>query len=170
MNCGSFSTSGILAEKSAFFHQRVSRKDYFMAQNSQRNSRKNRAAHLEKFKFQPGQSGNPGGRPKKICTDALVRQLNKRASPNDPKDDRLMVDVWAEKLLMLALGPDPEVRALIEVADRIEGKSGQSVTLGGDPDGTPINVANLTPEQNDALIAGFLAKMRGAKDGKRSSR
>ncbi len=63
----------------------------------------------------------------------------------------------------------PEIRALIEIADRIEGKSGQSVTLGGDPDGMPINVSTLTPEQNDALIAGFLAKMRGAKDVKRSS-
>lgn len=142
-----------------------------MAQNSPKYSRRNRAEHLEKFQFQPGQSGNPGGRPKKICTDALVRLLNKKANPKNKNDDRLKVDEWAEQLFDMGINKKtPEIRALIEIADRIEGKSGQAVTFGGDPDGMPINVTNLTPEQNDALIAGFLAKMRGAKDGKLSSK
>lgn len=81
--------------------------------------------------FQPGQSGNPGGRPKaaKLFRDALLVEL-KRADNNVERIQRV-----AEKLVLNAMGGD--TAAIREIADRIDGKVPQAVI--GDED-NPISL------------------------------
>lgn len=80
--------------------------------------------------FQPGQSGNPGGRPKqaKQFRDALLRQLDKAG------DDGKKLDSVARRLVENAIGG--ETAAIREIADRIDGKVPQAHV--GDEDGPPI--------------------------------
>lgn len=82
--------------------------------------------------FQPGQSGNPGGRPKsaKLFRDALLAEL-KRADNNVERIQRV-----AAKLVDNAL--NGETAAIKEIADRIDGKVPQGIT--GDADGDPIRM------------------------------
>lgn len=79
--------------------------------------------------FKPGQSGNPGGRPKtKPFKDALKRAVE--ASGDDTKK----LDALALALYSKALEGD--VSALKEIADRLDGKVPQGHIGGeeGDPD------------------------------------
>ena len=55
---------------------------------------------MEDRKFRPGQSGNPGGRPKAIMTDAYMRALS-RQIPNDA-EGRIYADLLAEKVISAA--------------------------------------------------------------------
>ncbi len=74
--------------------------------------------------FQPGQSGNPGGRPKsKPWADAIKRALDKRSD----------LDAIAEKLVDAAASGD--LPALRELGDRLDGKPAQAVTVGNDESG-----------------------------------
>ncbi len=76
--------------------------------------------------FKPGQSGNPGGRPKETpITDAL------RAALSDPSE----LEKFIRAVLKKANKGD--VKAFQAVSDRVEGKPAQAVTLGG-ADGGPI--------------------------------
>jgi len=69
--------------------------------------------------FQPGQSGNPSGRPKrKPITDAYIRLLNEPI-PGD-KEGRTFADALAQKILKEAL--NGKVPAASEITDRVEGK------------------------------------------------
>ena len=80
--------------------------------------------------FQPGQSGNPGGKPKqaKQFRDALIRQLEK--ADNDGKK----LDAVARRLVENAIGG--ETSAIREIADRIDGKVPQAV--GGSDELPPV--------------------------------
>jgi len=82
--------------------------------------------------FQPGQSGNPAGNPKraKLFTKALLVSL-KRTDQEDVE----AIQRIADKLVALAESGD--VAAIKEVADRAEGKVPQAVI--GD-DENPINL------------------------------
>ena len=75
--------------------------------------------------FQPGQSGNPGGRPKtKRFTEALSRVLD------DPDTLHRIA------IALVAKGMEGDVPALREIADRLEGKVPQAIV--GDDDHDPI--------------------------------
>jgi hypothetical protein len=77
--------------------------------------------------FQPGESGNPGGRPKESAeVKALARQYGAEA---------------IQKLAALMRGEDPRVAkaAADSLLDRGYGKPGQAVELSG-PDGGPLAV------------------------------
>lgn len=104
------------------------------AQNSAENSAKKVRGNPDKitaFQFKPGQSGNPGGRPKeKRLTEALRRKL---AEPT--ADGRLYAEALAECLISLAL--DGDISAIREIADRTDGKPTQAMELSG-PDGGGI--------------------------------
>lgn len=82
---------------------------------------------LENLKpFQPGKSGNPGGRPKsKILSDAYKRRLTDLV-PNDP-EGRTYAEFIAARVVLAAAGGD--MQAAKELADRTEGKPKQTVQL-----------------------------------------
>lgn len=80
--------------------------------------------------FQPGQSGNPNGRPKtKPFRDAILRALEAAG------DEAALLDAVATALVVKASSGD--VQAIKELADRMDGKVPQAV-IGGDEDDPPI--------------------------------
>jgi hypothetical protein len=83
-------------------------------------------ARVENLKpWQPGQSGNPGGRPKKKpVTDELERLLEQEAPHAKGKTWAAAI---AEALLKKARKGD--VRAIAELANRIEGKPAQTAQV-----------------------------------------
>lgn len=87
-------------------------------QNSKKNSKLDRLARLAQYQFKPGQSGNPGGRPKKKpVTEAYERIIS------DPK----VALAIAQGIIRAARKGN--VRAAAEIADRVEGKVSQHVNL-----------------------------------------
>lgn len=107
--------------------------------------------------FQPGQSGNPSGRPRRLMAEAYRRALERKIA-NDPQG-RTFADVVAEK--MVAWGLKGDFRAIAEVTDRIDGKPQQSVTMGGDGSAIPIEIASMTLEQKRQRLGELIAKARG---------
>jgi Family of unknown function (DUF5681) len=102
-----------------------------MAQNSDKNSRK--ADHLTQHRFKPGQSGNPGGRPKnKPLTDLYEEILN------DPKAIAL---VRRSVTKALSRGSMAMVLPLREMAERVEGKVTQPIE-----GGVTVNLADVIAE------------------------
>ena len=105
--------------------------------------------------FQPGQSGNPNGRPKsKPLTDAIRAELAKK-DPND-KQGRTFAELIAEAAVTRALKGDP--RAFTEIADRVEGKVTQPIS-GPDEGPIDINLSGKTPEERDSLLADVATRL-----------
>lgn len=85
--------------------------------------------------FQPGQSGNPNGRPKsKPFREALDRAI--KAASDNP-ESKLSLDDIAKALLTKAATGD--VPAIKELAERYDGKVAQAV-IGGEEDDPAIVV------------------------------
>jgi hypothetical protein len=115
-----------------------------MADNSQK------AAHLEMYKFKPGESGNPGGRPKKLAiTDYVKEQLDKQIpEAMRAKLPALFVAIYGENATfgeMLAfklvqMSAKGDMPAMKELLERVEGKVPQKTQLSG-VDGAPIETA-----------------------------
>jgi len=80
----------------------------------------------EATQFKPGQSGNPGGRPKMAHLSHACRELLAALVPNDP-EGRTYAQAIAETLAQKALAGD--IRAAQEIADRAEGRARQSVEI-----------------------------------------
>jgi hypothetical protein len=112
---------------------------------------------LETYAFQPGQSGNPSGRPRRIMTEAYRRALERKIA-GDP-NGRTYADVIAEK--MISLGLKGSVRAVAEVSTRSDGLPPQSVSFDGDGSSLSIQIASMSPEQKRARVQQILAKARG---------
>jgi hypothetical protein len=91
--------------------------------------------------FQPGQSGNPGGRSKseKLYRDALRKAILDIAE-NDPQRRR-KIELIAEAHVAKAMEGD--VPAINSLADRLDGKPAQAIT--GDDDNGPLIVKILRP-------------------------
>ncbi len=87
--------------------------------------------------FAPGQSGNPGGRPKrdKIWQQAIIRAI-KRREEKDP----LAIEKLADRLLSKI--DEGDVVAMREFGDRVDGKVPQAV-VGGDEDDPAIKVSAI---------------------------
>jgi hypothetical protein len=84
--------------------------------------------------FQPGQSGNPNGRPKsKPFKQALQKAL--RAAEDDSE---MMARI---ALALVTKASEGDVPAIKEIADRLDGKVTQPIS--GDEDGGPITITWL---------------------------
>lgn len=114
---------------------------------------------LKPTQFQPGVSGNPGGRPTKPFRAALLRIVEKKIA-NDP-DGRALLDGIAQQLVAKASKGD--LASIRELADRIEGTPARSITLGGEGGGA-IPFVNVSPAENERRIAELLARACGAGD------
>lgn len=81
--------------------------------------------------FEPGVSGNPNGRPKrvKIWQDAINRAIKRREA-----DDPRAMEKLADKLLNAVDAGD--IAAMKEFGDRVDGKVAQAII--GDDDEDPI--------------------------------
>jgi uncharacterized protein DUF5681 len=107
--------------------------------------------------FRKGQpSPNPGGRPKsRILSDALRTRLAE-VKPDDPLG-RTFAEIVAENLVAIASSEGPgAVHAAAEIADRIEGRSRQS-----------IEVADITAElrnKSDEELQFYLENNRWPSD------
>jgi hypothetical protein len=89
------------------------------------NRRKTAEANLARgqaFRFKPGQSGNPGGRPRTAKLSEACRAKLASPIPGDP-EGRSFADVIADKFALQALKGD--IRAAQELADRAEGRPSQ---------------------------------------------
>jgi Family of unknown function (DUF5681) len=77
-------------------------------------------------RFKKGSSGNPGGRPKsRVLSEALRVRL---AQVKDDATGRTFAEAIADNLVRLACSDEPSaVHAAVEIANRIEGKSRQSI-------------------------------------------
>lgn len=96
------------------------------------------------MKYQKGQSGNPGGRPKdKPWAEALRVSLY--------RDDRRALTDLAEVVKLAALGGD--MQAIKEIGDRLDGKPVQE---------SEVTVHRAVSELTDEEIAARIAELRGA--------
>ena len=85
--------------------------------------------------FEPGKSGNPGGRPKTKEFASGLRLALKRVDENDP-DKRTKIQQIIDKAVELAVSG--EIAMIREIMDRLDGKVPQGV-IGGDDDDPAIN-------------------------------
>jgi predicted transcriptional regulator len=83
--------------------------------------------------FKPGQSGNPGGRPRTSVLSAAIRRKLAEIDETDPQQ-RTFGQIIAEKAIDDAINGDARQRneARRFLADRAEGKPHQSVSLSTD--------------------------------------
>lgn len=80
----------------------------------------------EATRFKPGQSGNPGGRPRTAPLSRAYRELLAQPVPDDP-EGRTYAEVIAQVLARKALKGD--IRAAQELADRAEGRARQAIEI-----------------------------------------
>jgi Family of unknown function (DUF5681) len=80
----------------------------------------------EATRWKPGQSGNPGGRPKRTPLIDACREVLSQLVPGDAKG-RTYAQAIAEKLAAKAVEGD--IRAAQELADRAEGKARQTLQI-----------------------------------------
>lgn len=90
--------------------------------------------------FQPGQSGNPGGRPK---DDPEVKEVKELAKQKSKRAIERLVE-WME-----SENPKASVAACNSIMDRGIGKPAQDLTISGNPDAplqtvTKVELVNLT--------------------------
>lgn len=86
--------------------------------------------------FVAGQSGNPGGRPKrdKLWRDAIMRAVKRRE-----QDDPQALEKLADKLLTLVDGGD--ISAMKEFGDRMDGKVPTAIV--GDDEFDPVRIQEI---------------------------
>lgn len=86
--------------------------------------------------FQPGQSGNPKGNPKraKLFSQALLVALKRTDEDNVEAIQRI-----ADRMVKHAMTSEQfDVACVKEIADRVEGKVPQAIV--GDNDADPVNI------------------------------
>jgi hypothetical protein len=114
-------------------------------------------------RFQPGQSGNPSGRPKDLVAREM-RELVLRECPLDKKK-RSWGEVIAEAMGKRARKGD--VRAFEAIADRTDGRPAQAVSVSGDFSGdfTVGSYALAHKDEVDKRILELTTRIRGRATG-----
>lgn len=117
---------------------------------------------MEERKWRPGQSGNPGGRPrKKPITDAYL-QLLESIDPKDNKLKRTIAQRIAQAMADQVIKKG-SVAAAVELADRVEGKVAQKQEHTG-ADGGPMVFESLGSRQEvEVKIAMLLQQAQERK-------
>ena len=111
-------------------------------------------------RFQPGQSGNPLGRPKwKLLSDTYRAKLAELV-PGD-KRGRNYAEAIADAAFAAAL--EGQIGAIQEIADRTEGKPAQAIALSGD-----LHVT-MTVEEIDARLNELLKTAQAREQARRES-
>jgi len=131
------------------------------AENSGKNSgarKRGRVENLTPHNFKPGQSGNPGGRPKKTLLSDASREWLEQIDPKTGKTNaQLAAEMVGKKLLE---GSAEHYRSM---GDRTEGKPPQAITIGGSLD--------FEVEKIDERINSLLERARSrATDARRKNR
>jgi len=107
------------------------------------------------FRFKPGQSGNPSGKPRDVVA-CVMRGMLPDPCPYG-KDNKAAERSWAEAIALAifrkALRGD--VSAFVAIADRTEGKPRQAIELSGSVD---TAYAGMTIQDLDAKIAELLSR------------
>jgi hypothetical protein len=94
-------------------------------------------------RFRPGESGNPGGKPKTKTLSKAYRQRLEEVNPSDPAG-RSFAECIAEVMIKLAL--NGHVPAAIEICDRCEGKVKLTVAGPEDDDFAEKSIEELESE------------------------
>ncbi len=93
--------------------------------------------------WQPGESGNPGGRPRKILVVEYRKKL-REVDPDDP-EGRTFGAIVAAKTVQLAAKGD--VAAIRELRESCDGKAHQSVEIGETRRPAIVSPEKLSEEQ-----------------------
>ncbi len=121
-----------------------------LAANSGNNS--GRRGNLQNLKpFRPGQSGNPGGRPRRGKFANVLESLAEELVPDDPKR-RTRKKLLADQIFLQAAKGN--VQAFAEIVNRVEGKAVQRVDL----------EQNMLEDDPKKKLRAFIGNLRGAKD------
>ena len=121
-----------------------------LAANSGNNS--GRRGNLQNLKpFRPGQSGNPGGRPRRGKFANVLESLAEELVPDDPKR-RTRKKLLADQIFLQAAKGN--VQAFAEIVNRVEGKAVQRVDL----------EQNMLEDDPKNTLRAFIGNLRGAKD------
>jgi hypothetical protein len=121
-----------------------------LAQNTEANNEAGKARRLANLRppFKPGQSGNPGGRPKRRLIDEALTELLLT-------EDSKIAEAIARALVRKAKRGD--LRAIQLTAERVQGKPKQAMELSG-VDGEPMRFENMSNEQLDSRLKELLEK------------
>lgn len=119
--------------------------------SSQNSSKVSSGERLRPHWFQPGQSGNPGGRPKK-----LTRPLEKLLDEKVPGKSVTYAEEFAAKVLDRALKRSDFMAK--EIFERIEGKVPQAITgADGGPVQFQVNVMYGASAPQDVVVEAISA-------------
>jgi len=92
--------------------------------------------------FEKGKSGNPNGRPKVLLPDG--RSLSDIAKAHTAKAIETLVEIMEDE----DAPHSAKVSAINSILDRGWGRPAQSIQVGGDPDGVPVQVQQVTDAAN----------------------
>ena len=113
--------------------------------------------------FKPGQSGNPGGRPKRLPITETLREVLDQPVPGD-KDARTWRQALVHKLLLEAVKSPKALDYIREIVDRVEGRAVQRQEWSG-ANGGPIQFETpASREETERRIAELMAGMRKPED------
>ena len=84
-------------------------------QTSRRKSKRGDASRIKPWQWKPGQSGNPGGRPKGIVSAALLEQLLRKA----PKGGKSELQAIVEAIV--ATAKKGNAKAFCAIRDTVDG-------------------------------------------------
>lgn len=109
--------------------------------------------HLKGYKWKKGQSGNPGGRPKKgICLTTILKDVLRTIHTGD-KQKRTFAELIAIATATQAIKGNPQ--ALKIAWERMEGRLAQPIE-GSSPDKPPIRITILPADDVAAEEARLL--------------
>lgn len=112
-------------------------------------------AAIKPFEFKPGQSGNPGGRPKKTkITDATREWLEQVDERTGKTNAELVAEAQGKEAIR------GNTSAYNAMADRTEGKPSQSINLSGEI-GLDLETINAKLSEYTERIRARAAKRSG---------